>query len=164
MNMDFNHITIEYISDINSEQLQNIERSDVSESFVDSLDSINAYTNYGLEHHLKGHTYLIKYQNELAGILLIGEGIAWETDPIELKDVPFYRLMDFIIVQKYRNIGLGSFVIEKAITNMYEEFGVRPIVLGVHKENIGAEKFYYKHGFVKTNYMDGDDYYFIRWT
>jgi len=36
MNMDFNHITIEYISDINSEQLQNIERSDVSESFVDS--------------------------------------------------------------------------------------------------------------------------------
>ena len=164
MNMDFNHITIEYISDINSEQLQNIERSDVSESFVDSLDSINAYTNYGLEHHLKGHTYLIKYQNELAGILLIGEGIAWETDPIELKDVPFYRLMDFIIVQKYRNIGLGSFVIEKVITNMYEEFGVRPIVLGVHKDNIGAEKFYYKHGFVKTNYMDGDDYYFIRWT
>lgn len=162
--MDFNHITIEYISDINSEQLKNIERSDVSESFVDSLDSINAYTNYGLEHHLKGHTYLIKYQNELAGILLIGEGIAWETDPIELKDVPFYRLMDFIIVQKYRNIGLGSFVIEKAITNMYEEFGVRPIVLGVHKENIGTEKFYYKHGFVKTNYMDGDDYYFIRWT
>lgn len=164
MNMDFNHITIEYISDINSEQLQNIERSDVSESFVDSLDSINAYTNYGLEHHLKGHTYLIKYQNVLAGVLLIGEGIAWETDPIELKDIPFYRLMDFIIVQKYRNVGLGSFVIEKVISNMYEEFGVRPIVLGVHKDNIGAEKFYYKHGFVKTNYMDGDDYYFIRWT
>ena len=162
--MDFKSITIEYISDINSEQLKNIERSDVSESFVDSLDSINAYTNYGLEHHLKGHTYLIKYQNELAGILLIGEGIAWETDPIELKDVPFYRLMDFIIIQKYRNIGLGSFVIEKVISNMYEEFGVRPIVLGVHKDNIGAEKFYYKHGFVKTNYMDGDDYYFIRWT
>ena len=63
----------------------------MSESFVDSLDSINAYTNYGLEHHLKGHTYLIKYQNELAGILLIGEGIAWETDPIELKDVPFTK-------------------------------------------------------------------------
>lgn len=164
MNMDFNHITIEYISDINSEQLQNIERSDVSESFVDSLDSINAYTNYGLEHHLKGHTYLIKYQNVLVGVLLIGEGISWETDPLELKDVPFYRLMDFIIIQKYRNVGLGSFVIEKVISNMYEEFGVRPIVLGVHKENIGAEKFYYKHGFVKTNYMDGDDYYFIRWT
>ena len=54
-------------------------------------------------------------------------------------------------------------MIEKVITNMYEEFGVRPIVLGVHKDNIGAEKFYYKHGFVKTNYMD-DDYYFIRWT
>ena len=147
--MDFKSITIEYISDINSEQLQNIERTDVSESFVDSLDSINAYTNYGLEHHLKGHTYLIKYQNELAGILLIGEGIAWETDPIELKDVPFYRLMDFIIVQKYRNIGLGSFVIEKVITNMYEEFGVRPIVLGVHKDNIGAEKFTTSTGLLK---------------
>lgn len=54
-------------------------------------------------------------------------------------------------------------MIEKVIFNMYEEFGVRLIILGVYKDNIGVEKFYYKYGFVKINYMDGDDYYFICW-
>lgn len=52
---------------------------------------------------------------------------------------------------------------EKTIELVYSEFGVRPIALGVHKDNAGAERFYLKHGFRKTNVMEGDDYYYLRY-
>ena len=52
--------------------------------------------------------------------------------------------------------------LEEAIEKVYDEFGRRPIVMGCHKDNCRAAAFYERHGFVKTNYMEGDDYYYIR--
>ncbi|WP_025724741.1 GNAT family N-acetyltransferase [Acholeplasma granularum] len=160
--MNFNNIIIDYINVLNSEQIKMLERSDVSENFVDSLDSIKEFTDYSLENNLKGHTFIIKYKSDLVGVLLIVEGIHWETDPKQLYNIPFYRIMDFIINKNYRGYGIGSYVLEEVISRVYNEFGERPVVLGVHKDNIEAEKFYLKHKFIKTEYMDGDDYYFIR--
>lgn len=45
----------------------------------------------------------------------------------------------------------------------YQEFGVRPIALGCHKDNHKAEKFYVCHGFKKTDVMEGNDYYYLRY-
>ena len=41
--------------------------------------------------------------------------------------------------------------------------GVRPIALGCHKDNHKAEKFYIRHGFKKTDVMEGNDYYYLRY-
>lgn len=87
----------------------------------------------------------------------------WETDPEEMKKEPFYRLMGFLIDKRYRSGGVGSFVLEAVIRQCYGEFGIRPIALGVHKDNIRAGKFYMRHGFRKTDYMEGNDYYYIRY-
>ncbi len=35
--------------------------------------------------------------------------------------------------------------------------------MGVHKDNIDAARFYERHGFVKTEAMEGNDYYFFRY-
>ena len=68
-----------------------------------------------------------------------------------------------MIDKRYRNIGIGGYVLEKVIEIIYGEYGVRPIALGVHKDNIGAERFYLSHGFRKTDAMEGNDYYYLRY-
>ena len=96
-------------------------------------------------------------------MILLGEALEWDTDPEEMKGVPFYRLMGFVIDKRYRSIGIGGYVLEKVIEIIYGEYGVRPIALGVHKDNIGAERFYLSHGFRKTDAMEGNDYYYLRY-
>lgn len=83
--------------------------------------------------------------------------------PEEMKGVPFYRLMGFVIDKRYRNNGIGGCVLESEIKRIYDEFGVRPIALGVHKDNMGAERFYLRHGFRKTESMEGNDDYYLRY-
>lgn len=161
--MDVQKIIIEYINDENVKELKRIQRDDVSVTFVDTVDTILEITKYGVEHGCIGHTYVVKYDDQYIGIVLLGEALEWETDPAEMKERPFYRLMGFIIDKRYRGSGIGSYVLEEIISQCYSEFGVRPIVLGVHKDNHKAEKFYVNHGFRKTNAMEGNDYYFIRY-
>ena len=87
----------------------------------------------------------------------------WETDPKEMKGVPFYRLMGFAIDKRYRSKGIGTYVLEKVIEDCYKEFGVRPIALGVHKDNQAAAQFYLRNGFTKRDVMEGNDYYYLRY-
>ncbi|MBR2018931.1 MAG: GNAT family N-acetyltransferase [Clostridia bacterium] len=156
-------ISLELLSDSNIEDVRAIQRDDISEAFVDTADTIMELTQYGLDHHCKGHTYVIKRENECIGWILLGEAFEWDTDPEEMKGVPFYRLMGFVIDQRYRSSGIGGYVLERVIKLIYDEFGVRPIALGVHKDNLGAERFYLKHGFRKTAVMEGNDYYYLRY-
>lgn len=156
-------IAFELLSDANLEHVRAIQRDDISEDFVDNIDAIMELTQYGFDHNCKGHTYAIKYNDAYIGVILLGEAIEWETDPIEMRDVPFYRLMGFVIDKRYRDGGIGSYVLEKVIGLIYDEFGIRPIALGVHKNNIGAERFYLRHGFQKTKAMEGNDYYYLRY-
>lgn len=161
--MDLQRVTIEFVNSQNEEQLYLIDRTDISEAFVDTVDTILQLTQYGVEHKCIGHTYAIKYDQKYIGIVLLGEAIEWETDPEEMKYEPFYRLMGFIIDKSFRDSGIGSFVLEEIIAQCYNEFGVRPIALGVHKDNLRAESFYKRHGFEKKDSMEGDDYYYIRY-
>ena len=156
-------ITFELLTASNIGYVREIQRDDISEAFVDTADTIMELTEYGLEHNCKGHTYAIKLADEYIGLILLGEAIEWDTDPEEMKGVPFYRLMGFVIDKRYRGRGIGGHSLEKAIELIYAEFGVRPIALGVHKDNTGAERFYLRHGFRKTDVMEGNDHYFLRY-
>ena len=143
--------------------VRRIDRSDIPISYVDSVDTILENNDYGFEHDLIGHTFAVKTQDGYIGVLLLGEAIPWPTDPPQMRREPFYRLMGFIIDKRYRGMGIGSRVLEETIQRVYRDFGVRPIALGCHENNVGAERFYLKHGFVKTQYREGHDYYFLRY-
>lgn len=162
MDFDKSKIEIATLTEDNYAKVRNIDRSDVGEDFVDSVDTIMELTRYGNEHRCIGRTYTVKYDGRYIGVLLLGEAIEWKTDPPEMKNEPFYRLMGFIIDQNFRGKGIGGFVLETVIGKCFDEFGIRPIALGCHRDNYAAERFYLSHGFVKTEYMDGNDYYFLR--
>ena len=161
--MDAVEIELELLTLDNVNAVRCIHREDISEDFVDSVDTIMEYTQYGLEHSCKGYTFAIKYGDTYIGVILLGEAIPWETDPEEMRREPFYRLMGFVIDRRYRAIGIGSRVLEMAIERCYKDFGIRPIALGVHKENDKAARFYEKHGFLKTTVMEGSDFYYLRY-
>lgn len=161
--MTADSIAFELLSKSNMNQVREIQRDDISEAFVDGVDTIMELTQYGLEHRCKGHTYAIKMGNEYVGWILLGEAFEWDTDPEEMKGVPFYRLMGFVMDKRYRNRGIGGYALERAVGLIYDEFGVRPIALDVHKDNFGAERFYLNHGFRKTDVMEGNDYYYLRY-
>lgn len=101
-------------------------------------------------------------KGEYVGLLLLGEAIPWDTDPVEMQNEPFYRLMGFVIDKKYRSNGLGGEILEKAIDEVYKDFGKRSIALGCHKDNTRAANFYLKHGFERTGVFEGNDEYFLR--
>ena len=139
-----------------------IRRGDVPESFADNAAKLMELTDYGVEHGCIGHSFLIKAGGRAIGMILLGEAIPWETDPPAVRERPFYRLMGFVLDKEYRGMGLGGEALERAIELVYGEFGVRPIVLGCHRENKQAASFYLKHGFEKTDRMEGNDYYYLR--
>jgi len=140
-----------------------IHREDISEAFVDTAETILELHHYGLEHGCLGHTFAIYADDACVGVLLLGEAIPWETDPPEMQGVPFYRLMGFVLDKACRSQGIGTYALEEAIRWCYRDFGVRPIALGVHQDNHGAARFYQRHGFRKTEYMEGNDYYYLRY-
>ena len=155
-------ITLELLTETNIDAIRAIRREDIPESWVDNADTLWELTQYGLENNCIGHTYAVKYDDAYIGVILLGEAIPWETDPEEMKKEPFYRLMGFVIDNRYRSQGIGSKVLDMVIDAIYKEYGVRPIALGVHKDNHGAARFYERHGFVAVDAMEGNDRYYIR--
>ena len=142
----------------------NIDRNDIPEDFVDTASTIMNIADYGLKHHCIGYAFIVKYHGKPIGLILLGEAIPWETDPPEMGKEPFYRLMGFVVDKECRSCGIGGEILEKTIQLVYRDFGKRPIALGCHKDNIRAERFYLRHGFEKTNVMEGNDCYYLRFT
>ena len=122
-------INIELLNKQNLAIVRDIHREDIPVSWVDDADTLWELTQYGLEHNCIGYTYAIKYDDTYIGVILLGEAIPWETDPEEMKQEPFYRLMGFVIDNRYRSQGIGSKVLEMVIDAIYKEYGVRPIAL-----------------------------------
>ena len=158
MNLNF-----EILTHKNYDKACKIDRSDIPEQFVDNVSVLMDLTDYGKEHNCIGHTYLVSADQRAIGVILLEEAIPWETDPPQVKEEPFYRLMGFVIDKAYRRQGLGSIILEKTICQVYDDFGIRPIVLGCHMNNTEAAKFYIHHGFRKTDYNEGNNIYYIRY-
>ena len=140
-----------------------IRREDIPEAFVDTAQTLMELTDYANAHRCIGRTFLAKADGAYVGLLLLGEAIPWETDPEEMRKEPFYRLMGFVLDRAYRGQGLGGAILEQAIAQVYRDFGVRPIALGCHKENVRAAQFYERHGFTRTGVFEGSDEYFLRY-
>ena len=155
-------ITFEQLTHQNFSAARALDRDDIPESFVDTAAAIMEITDYGYENNLIGHTYLILCDGRYAGLILLGEAIPWDTDPPEVHQQPFYRLMGFVISRVFRGKGVGGEALEKTLAKVYEDFGVRPLVLGCHKDNPRAAAFYERHGFHRTDYMEGNDCYYLR--
>ena len=54
-------------------------------------------------------------------------------------------------------------VLEMVVDDIYGKYGIRPIALGVHKDNHGVASFYERHGFAPANAMEGNDRYYLRY-
>lgn len=159
---DILSITLEQLTHDNYIYAESINREDISEDWVDTASTIMEINEYGLKHNYIGHTFLACYEEKYIGLILVGEAIPWDTDPVEMKDMPFYRIMGFVVDKEYRGKGLGGEILEDAIEQVYKDFGKRSIALGVHRDNIKASKFYEKHGFKKTGVYEGNDEYYLR--
>ena len=146
----------------NCSRAYEIDRSDIPDNFVDDVPTLIATLRFGFENNLKGYAYLITKDGQAIGTILLGEGLFCENDPQEVKDKPFYRLVFFVLDKNFRGKGLGKQILEKTTEAVYKYFGKHPVVLGVHKDNKKALQFYLKNGFIKTSYMDGDDYVMIK--
>ena len=155
-------ITLEQLTHGNYSHALEINRDDIPEAWVDNAAYLMDLTDYGEEHHLIGHTYLARLGTRYIGINLIGEAIPWNTDPGEMKGRPFYRIMGFVVDRNYRSRGIGGEILEKAVRQVYDEFGPRPLALGVHRENPRAGEFYIRHGFRPTGVYEGNDEYYLR--
>lgn len=156
-------ITLRELRKSDFDRVRAIRREDISEDFVDSADALIELTQYGWEHGCIGRTFTINLGGECIGVLLLGEAIPWETDPPEMRERPFYRLMGFVVDSRFRGRGLGGLALEEAIQQVCEEFGPRPIALGVHEDNSSAARFYLRHGFSSTDAFDDRDRYYLRY-
>ena len=157
MELEFEDLTPE-----NVPALYEIERG-VPEGFVLTSEELIEVNRYGFEHNCTGHTFLIRLGGRCIGAILIGEALPWPTDPPEVAREPFYRLMSFIIDRRLRGRGIGGEALEQAIERVFRDFGVRPLVLGCHRDNVRAARFYKRHGFTPTAYAEGDDIYYLRY-
>ena len=156
------NIILEQLTHENYKHACEINRDDIPEKWVDTAATIMDTNDNGLENNLIGHTYLARIDDRYIGLIMVGEALPWDTDPIEMKGIPFYRLMGFVVDKEYRNRGLGGEIMEKAIEQVYQEFGRRSLALGVHKDNTQAGRFYERHVFRKTGVFEGDDEYYLR--
>ena len=155
-------ISLEDITLETCERAYDIDRSDISEDFVDTVPYLVENINYGAEHDLIGHAFFIKDGERYIGTILLGEGLIWGSEPEELKERPFYRLVFFVLDKAYRGKGIGEWVLQETIERVCRDFGTAPILLGCHKDNVDAARFYERHGFVRTDCMDGSDIYYVR--
>ena len=163
MSMGDSKFTLEQLTHENYEAVRGIDRSDIPVAFVDTVDTIMQITDYGFEHHFIGHTYAVRAGDAYIGLILLGEALHWPTDPPEMSERPFYRLMGFAIDRRYRGRGIGGQVLEQTVQAVYRDFGVRPIALGCHRDNVAAARFYERHGFHKTPYCESNDCYYLRY-
>lgn len=162
MNKPEERIVLKQMTSENQHLAWGIDREDIPEDWVDTAQAIIDLNRYGWEHHLIGHTFLAFLDERCIGLIMIGEALPWDTDPAEMQGVPFYRVMGFVVDRAFRSKGLGGVILEKAIQQVYEDFGRRPLALGVHKDNVAAGRFYERHGFRRTGVFEGADEYYLR--
>lgn len=155
-------IKLERLNPNNENKLKKIQRDDIPVCFVEDVSDTIELSKTGEENNLRGHCYAVKYADKYVGIILIGEAIEGEPDPIELRGTGYFRVIGYVIDKEYRGQGIGSKALELALNEIYSEYGTVPILLECHKDNKRAIRFYEKMGFRNTNILNDQDYFFIK--
>ena len=83
---------------------------------------------------------------------------------MELKGEKYFRVLGFLIDNKYQGIGIGTIALQKAIKEIYRDYGKIPLLLECHKDNERAIRFYEQNDFVNTGKLNekGTDWFMVR--
>ena len=159
-----NMVQLEVLDRYNRTQLVNLDRKDIPLEYVADVENTISLADYGARFGLGGRCFAIKYGGKYVGIILIGEAIKNETDPVELKGEKYFRVLGFLIDNKYQGIGIGSQALKKAISEIYRDYGKVPLLLECHKDNEKAIRFYEQNGFVNTGKLNekGTDWFMVK--
>jgi ribosomal protein S18 acetylase RimI-like enzyme len=91
-----------------------------------------------------------------------GKVIAWcDATPYSFEGMNHVAVLGMGVLMEYREMGLGSKLLELTIKHANEKNNIEKIELEVFKRNIGGVKFYKKHNFiiegekVKVRKLDG---------
>ncbi len=158
-----NMVLLELLDRYNKNHLLNIDRKDIPAEYAAEISDTISMAEHGTRFGLGGHCYAIKYGEKYAGIILLGKGTEDYSDPDEVKGKTFFRIMGFVIDSKYRQMGIGSAALKKAIREIRLEYGNVIFLLECHKDNEKAIRFYEKNGFTNTGLLNknGTDYFMI---
>ena len=158
-----NMVQLEVLDRYNRTQLINLDRKDIPLEYVADVEHTISLADYGTKFSLGGRCFAIKYGGKYVGIILIGEAVKNEADPVELKGEKYFRVLGFLIDNKYQGIGIGTIALQKAIKEIYRDYGKIPLLLECHKDNERAIKFYEENGFVNTGKLNqkGTDWFMI---
>ena len=88
---DSMEILLEQLTHDNYMDALSINRDDIPEEWVDNASYLMGVTDYGAEHHLMGHTFLCRVNEKPVGLIMIGEALAWDTDPVEMRGKTFLQ-------------------------------------------------------------------------
>ena len=159
-----NMVQLEVLDRYNRTQLINLDRKDIPLEYVADVENTISLADYGAKFGLGGKCFAIKYGGKYVGIILIGEAVKNEADPVELKGEKYFRVLGFLIDNKYQGIGIGSLALKKATDEIYRDYGKIPLLLECHKDNERAIKFYEENGFVNTGKLNkkGTDWFMIK--
>lgn len=155
-------VQLELLSKENEEKVLAIDRDDIPECFAESMSYTIQLSHYGIQQGLKGFCFAIKYFENYVGLILVGEAIEDEADPVEVKNRSYFRVIGFVLDRSYRDRGIGSQAFTLALEKIYHEYGTVPILLECHRKNQAAIRFYEKMGFINTNRLHNDDYYMVK--
>ena len=150
-----NMVQLEVLDRYNRTQLINLDRKDIPPEYVADVENTISLADYGTKFGLEGKCFAIKYGGKYVGIILIGEAVKNQADPVELQNEKYFRVLGFLIDNKYQGIGIGTKALKKATDEIYREYGRVPLLLECHKDNEKAIKFYEKNGFSNTGILNG---------
>lgn len=150
-------VSLELLSDKNEEDLLKMDRGDIPDKYVERVEYIINLSHYGSENGLDGFCTAIKNDDKYIGIILVGEAILGDMDPIEVINRNPFRIMGFMIDKKYRGQGLGRHAFQMILDKFYLEYGNKPLILECYKENIVAKRFYEKFGFIDSGISTATD-------
>lgn len=155
----YNLTQLELLDNYNRKEILKTDRGDVSAEIKD----IVAMAEYSANLGLPGKCFAIKYNRNYVGILLIGKAVEDAADPAELKGHYYFRVLGFFIQSKYQGLGIGSVALQKAIDEIYSEYGPVTLLRECPVDNEKAIRFYEENGFVNTGKLNakGTDCFMI---
>jgi len=127
-----------------------------SESFCQALDAVArerkylaAVTGFPLE-EVKGFINMIVSNDYAQYFAIDGDKVIGWCDVIPKSNEGFTHvgILGMGLLSEYRNQGIGSKLIEKAIEHSVKKNGIEKVELEVFESNINAIKLYEKFGFV----------------
>lgn len=159
----YSAVQLELLDSYNRNEILKIDRSDIPVKFAAKAEDTITMADYGKNIGLPGKCFAIKYNKNYVGIILIGKAVEDSDAPSELKGTYYFRVMGFFIQSKFQGMDIDTTALQKAIDEIYSEYGPVTLLLECHKDNEKALRFYEKNGFTNTGLLNknGTDYFMI---